>query len=98
MKMNMKGRGLRSDTKQSDDLQSKRLVPAIGSGCARCGGLLVRDAEFSLSIERKIPSLRCIQCGEWIDELILLNRRSANKTECTGPAAQSLDSGLLVSR
>ena len=44
------------------------------SACGRCGGLLTRDEEFSLSIDRKIPSLRCIQCGEWLDEIILRNR------------------------
>jgi hypothetical protein len=44
------------------------------SACGRCGGLLTRDEEFSLSIDRKMPSLRCVQCGEWLDEIILQNR------------------------
>ena len=44
------------------------------SACGRCGGLLTRDEEFSLSIDRKMPSLRYIQCGEWLDEIILRNR------------------------
>jgi hypothetical protein len=51
------------------------------SACGRCGGLLTRDEEFSLSIDRKMPSLRCIQCGEWLDEIILRNRVVSGDTE-----------------
>ena len=51
------------------------------SACGRCGGLLTRDEEFSLSIERKMPSLRCIQCGEWLDEIILQNRVLSRRRE-----------------
>ena len=51
------------------------------SACGRCGGLLTRDEEFSLSFEKKMPSLRCVQCGEWLDEIILRNRVMPNRRE-----------------
>jgi len=51
------------------------------SACGRCGGLLTRDEEFSLSTERKLASLRCIQCGEWLDEIILRNRVVSRRQE-----------------
>ena len=51
------------------------------SACGRCGGLMTRDEEFSLSIDRKMPSLRCIQCGEWLDEIILRNRVVSRRRE-----------------
>lgn len=48
--------------------------------CERCGGFLTRDEEISVSIEMQLPSLRCIQCGEWIDEIILRNRIMMSRT------------------
>ena len=51
------------------------------SACRRCGGLLTRDEEFSLCTERKMPSLRCIQFGEWLDEIILRNRLVSRRRE-----------------
>ena len=70
----MKGRRpLYSYREESADLRWKSLLFG-GKPCERCGGLLTRDEELSVSIERKLPSLRCIQCGEWMDEVILRNR------------------------
>lgn len=61
------------DREKAADLRWKGLL--LGSRpCARCGGLLTRDEGLSVSMDRKLPSLRCIQCGEWIDEIILRNR------------------------
>jgi hypothetical protein len=34
----------------------------------------MRNEELGVSTDRLLPSLRCVQCGEWIDELILRNR------------------------
>lgn len=68
------------DRKQAVDLRSSGVFLG-GEACARCGGLLTRDEEFSLSIDKKMPSLRCIQCGEWIDELILRNRMTCRRRE-----------------
>jgi len=62
-----------SDGEKPDDHRSNGVLLGM-SACGRCGGLLTRDEEFSLSIDRKMPSLRCIQCGEWLDEIILRNR------------------------
>jgi hypothetical protein len=42
--------------------------------CERCGGLLTRDEDCGLSKQGRLPSLRCIQCGEWMDEIVLRNR------------------------
>jgi hypothetical protein len=42
--------------------------------CERCGGLLTRDEDCGLSNHGRLPSVRCIQCGEWMDEIVLRNR------------------------
>ena len=47
--------------------------------CRRCGGLLTRGEDFSQSIENEMPSLRCVQCGECLDEIILRNRVMSNR-------------------
>ena len=36
--------------------------------CSRCGGLMVREESIDL------PAHRCVQCGEFIDPVILQNR------------------------
>jgi hypothetical protein len=50
-------------------------------GCRRCGGFLV-DALMDLDIgeRRTRPSwaMRCVQCGDIIDETILRHRYSSN--------------------
>ena len=37
--------------------------------CSRCGGLMVMDQLIDL------PSERCVQCGDVVDPVILLNRQ-----------------------
>lgn len=69
-----------SNGEKSDDHRWNGVLLGM-SACGRCGGLLTRDEEFSLSIERKMPSLRCIQCGEWLDEIILRNRVVSRRRE-----------------
>ena len=45
--------------------------------CTRCGGLLVTDLYMHLDgiDESKFPPKRCVQCGEVVDSVILLNRQ-----------------------
>jgi len=48
------------------------------STCARCGGLMVND--FCMDLlnsfgESKFAAKRCVQCGEVVDSVILLNRQ-----------------------
>lgn len=48
------------------------------STCARCGGLMVQD--FCLDVlgnmgESELAATRCVQCGEVVDSVILLNRQ-----------------------
>lgn len=53
-------------------------VDADASSCVRCGGFLVStyclDLESS-SGDRWCRTLRCVQCGELLDPVILHNRR-----------------------
>jgi hypothetical protein len=74
----MKGRRPRHpDREKAAYLRWKGLL--LGArACVRCGGLLMRDEEPSFSIDREMSLLHCIQCGEWIDELILWNRVTSN--------------------
>jgi len=47
--------------------------------CDRCGGLLAQEYCFDLldgTGEKGFWALRCFQCGEMIDPIILHNRRS----------------------
>ena len=77
----MTDRRLRSsDGEKPDDHRWSDVLLGM-SACGRCGGLLTRDEEFSLSSDRKMPSLRCIQCGEWLDEIILRNRVVSRRQE-----------------
>jgi len=72
--MAMRGRrSQQPDGVKSAHLRWKDLFLAV-KPCERCGGLLTRDEELSASIDRQLPSLRCIQCGDSIDEIILRNR------------------------
>ena len=49
-----------------------------GSICTRCGGLMVNSFYLDLlnsTGEMEIAAKRCVQCGEVIDSVILLNRQ-----------------------
>lgn len=53
-----------------------------GSTCTRCGGLMVNEFYMDLldSVgESKFPAKRCVQCGEVIDFVILLNRQQGQQ-------------------
>jgi len=48
-----------------------------GAACVRCGGLMIR--EFCMDLlnstgELEIQTLRCVQCGDVVDPVILRNR------------------------
>lgn len=48
------------------------------STCTRCGGLMVKELYMHLldSVgESTLPPKRCVQCGEVVDLVILINRR-----------------------
>ena len=77
----MTDRRLRNSDGEKPDDHRWNVVLLGMSACGRCGGLLTRDEEFSLSTEAKMPSLRCIQCGEWLDEIILRNRVVSRRRE-----------------
>lgn len=47
------------------------------SACHRCGGLFIRESLFDLYDETgqmRRWALRCVQCGDVVDSLILKNR------------------------
>ena len=77
----MADRRLRNSGGEKPDDRHWKAVLLGMSACGRCGGLLTRDEEFSLSSASKMPSLRCIQCGEWLDEIILANRVVSRRRE-----------------
>ena len=46
--------------------------------CTRCGGLMVNDSYIDLlnsARESEFAAKRCVQCGEVVDSVILLNRQ-----------------------
>lgn len=52
------------------------------SRCARCGGLMVNDffMDALASIgELELPAKRCVQCGEVVDFVILINRQQVQQ-------------------
>ena len=62
-----------------DDLDATRLLLMLrGSrNCTRCGGLLVPDCLDSAAdsiFEQQVSALRCVQCGDILDRVILRNR------------------------
>jgi hypothetical protein len=72
-------RNHRSPHKHKDDLRVAQLLLILcGSrNCMRCGGLLVTerlDGAADALIEQQVSSLRCVQCGDIVDRVILSNR------------------------
>lgn len=62
-----------------DDLHATRFLMMLrGSrNCTRCGGLLVTERLDSVAdsiFEQQVSALRCVQCGEILDGVILRNR------------------------
>ena len=55
--------------------------------CRRCGGLMVRD--FCMDIlstagEFNFAAQRCVQCGDFVDPIILRNRRLQDESMAGG--------------
>ncbi|MDP3596437.1 MAG: hypothetical protein Q8S75_05525 [Nitrospirota bacterium] len=52
-------------------------------GCPRCKGLMVPGSTDVLSqgIHQENPALswRCVNCGEWIDPTVMVNRRAGQE-------------------
>lgn len=67
-----------ADLPDQDDLQAARLLLMLrGSrNCTRCGGLLVKEQLDSApdTLLEQVSALRCVQCGDVLDRVILRNR------------------------
>ncbi|CAI4029954.1 hypothetical protein DNFV4_00374 [Nitrospira tepida] len=83
-------------TRQADratPIQPSALRPATIQECVRCGGLLVIDHCTDLmdgTGRLEFTALRCVQCGDVIDPVILRNRVTQ------GTKQASVPSGLLT--
>lgn len=68
----------RLDLYRDELTASQQLLALHGSrGCLRCGGLLVAERMDSVADalgENYSAALRCVQCGDLIDQVILRNR------------------------
>ena len=61
------------------------------STCTRCSGLMVTDFYMDLLFcigETECAAQRCVQCGEIIDPVILLNRRIKQEPVAAQPAGK----------
>ncbi len=66
--------------------------------CTRCGGLLVGHMCMDLlnsDRELECATLRCIQCGDIVDPVILHHRRLGQSRQCTAPGRTSAFSAEL---
>jgi DNA-directed RNA polymerase subunit RPC12/RpoP len=52
-------------------LSEQRVMAATVATCLRCSGLILSESGTDLVV------LRCVQCGERVDSVILENRRKA---------------------
>ena len=70
-----------------------------GSTCHRCGGLMVQD--FCLDVlgnmgESEFAAKRCVQCGEVVDSVILLNRQLGQEPMIAERARKILPSNCVM--
>ncbi|TKB94057.1 MAG: hypothetical protein E8D41_05810 [Nitrospira sp.] len=66
---------------KNDQLANYTVSPAAQheSTCTRCGGFMVNDSYLNLLNnigESKFSAKRCVQCGDVVDSVVLLNRQS----------------------
>lgn len=64
------------DLNEENSIGWKNLASA--TRCSRCGGLMVIEQRFGLMRHGGAPdsqAWRCVQCGEFIDPVILQNRQ-----------------------
>jgi hypothetical protein len=69
------------------------------SMCTRCGGLMVQD--FCLDVlgnigEAEFVAKRCVQCGEVVDPVILLNRQLRQETMAVQLAGKMLPNNCVM--
>jgi Pyruvate/2-oxoacid:ferredoxin oxidoreductase delta subunit len=69
------------------------------STCARCDGLMVPD--FCLDVlgnigESEFATKRCVQCGEVVDAVILLNRQLRQKPMTFQPAGKMVPNNRVT--
>ena len=69
------------------------------SMCTRCGGLMVQD--FCLDVlgnigEAEFAAKRCVQCGEVVDSVILLNRQLRQETMTVQRAGRMLPNNCVA--
>jgi hypothetical protein len=75
---------------------SRTCSPAFRYGtCGRCGGLMV--SEFCMDLlnsagELEIETLRCVQCGDVVDPVILQNRLRQQEARFSRGSVDSLSS------
>ena len=75
--------GIYRVTQDAENTPSLARVPSPASGCRRCGGILVDEHCMDVGEEgsgNRFWGMRCIQCGEVIDETILRNRFTSIET------------------
>jgi len=69
------------------------------STCTRCGGLMVSD--FCMDLlgnigEAEFAAKRCVQCGEVVDSVILLNRQLRQETMTVQRAGRMLPNNCVA--
>ena len=73
--------------KKDEQASPNGLTALLATGhCDRCGGLLVGEHCTDLldsTGQMEFPALRCVQCGEVVDLVILHNRHHARSMENT---------------
>lgn len=106
--MNVKHKARKSETAWTlphhDDLDATRLLLMLreSRNCTRCGGLLVTDRLDSTPdsiFEQQVSALRCVQCGDTLDRVILRNRldpASAKQTKDAGAIWDEQPAGASV--
>ena len=52
----------------------------VSNACSRCGGLLIDEHCMDNGGGYRLWTMRCIQCGDIIDETILVNRYASRHT------------------
>jgi hypothetical protein len=86
---------------KDDQLVSHTISSAVPheSTCDRCGGLMVTDSYMDLlnSLgESKFVAKRCVQCGEVVDSVILLNRQLRQNSMAVQLAGKMLPNNCVA--
>ena len=93
-------RALEGETKAAQP--RNHTIPSVASHkstCGRCGGLLVIDFYMDLLFcigETEFAARRCVQCGEVVDSVILLNRGMNHEPVPAQPAGKMLPNNRVT--